>query len=148
MPDMDNRSKEQRSINMSHISSKNTKLEECVGKYLFSEGFRYRKNVSNLPGKPDFVLQKYKAVIFVNGCFWHHHDSCRYATVPKSNTDFWMEKFARNTLNDNKHCEELSILGWNVITIWGCELKKGRFNDTMKRVVGELRASGELVSQK
>ena len=141
---MDNRSKEQRSVNMSHIHSKNTKLEERVGKYLFSMGFRYRKNVTSLPGKPDIVLRKYKTVIFVNGCFWHHHQDCKYATIPKSNTVFWMEKFRRNMDNDIKHNNELSSLGWNVITVWDCKLKKEYFTETMDSVVDELRSLGSL----
>lgn len=87
---------EQRSYNMSRIRSKNTKPEELVRKFLFSQGFRYRKNDARLPGKPDIVLPKYKTVIFVNGCFWHGHEGCRYFVRPKNNAEFWEEKITGN----------------------------------------------------
>lgn len=136
---MDNRSKEARSINMSHIHSKNTKPEEKVCKYLFKEGFRYRKNVSKLPGKPDIVLSKYHSVVFVNGCFWHRHEGCRYASLPKTNTEFWVSKFEYNAANDKKHIEQLECEGWRVIVIWECEIKNG-FEQTMDRVIQQIRA--------
>lgn len=135
---MDNRTKEARSINMSHIRSKNTKPEEKVSKYLFKSGFRYRRNVTKLPGKPDIVLPKYKTVIFVNGCFWHRHESCKYASIPKSNTDFWVSKFNYNTSNDKKHIEQLEAAGWNVIVVWECEIKRG-FEETMDRIVNQIK---------
>ena len=91
----------QRSKNMSHIKSKNTSLEIAVRKRLFADGFRYRINVSDLPGKPDIVLPKYRTVIFVNGYFWHRHN-CKRATIPKTNTDYWMSKFEKNVQNDEK----------------------------------------------
>ena len=91
---MDNRSKEAHSKNMSKIPSKNTRPEIMVRKYLFSKGFRYRKNVTSLPGKPDIVLAKYNTVVFVNGCFWHAHDGCKWFIPPKSNVDFWNKKLA------------------------------------------------------
>ena len=106
---------------MSRIKGKNTKPEETVRKFLFSKGIRYRKNVKNLPGKPDIVLKKYKTVVFVNGCFWHGHEKCRYFVMPKSNTDFWNEKILRNINRDNKTYETLMNSGWNVITVWECE---------------------------
>ena len=123
---------------MSHIHSKNTKPEDKVCKYLFRQGFRYRKNVSKLPGKPDIVLAKYHTVIFVNGCFWHRHESCKYASIPKSNTDFWVKKFNYNVANDRKHREQLESDNWNVIVIWECEIKKG-FDATMERVIQQIR---------
>lgn len=100
---MDDRlSKERRSWNMSRIRGKDTSIEISVRSYLFRNGFRFRKNVSSLPGSPDIVLPKYRTVIFINGCFWHHHEGCRYATVPKSRPEFWMSKFERNVFNDKK----------------------------------------------
>ena len=112
-----------RSYNMSRIRSKDTKPEELVRKYLFSKGFRYRKNDVRLPGKPDIVLPKYKTVIFVNGCFWHGHQGCRYFVWPKNNAEFWKKKIGDNIQRDDKICSLLKELGWNVIVIWECELK-------------------------
>ena len=93
-------SPETRSYNMSRIHGKDTKPEEKVRKFLFSQGFRYRKNDKRLPGKPDIVLPKYKTVIFVNGCFWHRHKGCKAASTPKSNVEFWQAKFDRNVAYD------------------------------------------------
>ena len=135
----DSVSKEQRSWNMSRIRGTNTSIEVAVRKYLFKKGFRYRKNVKDLPGKPDIVLPKYKTVIFVHGCFWHRHEGCKYATTPSSNSEYWQSKFLRNTENDKKHVQELTSLGWKVITIWECEIKKS-FDETMNRVIDELRS--------
>lgn len=137
----DIKSKEARSYNMSQIKSKNTKPEEKVRKYLFSKGFRYRKNDRKLPGCPDIVLPRYKTVIFVNGCFWHRHPGCRYATTPQNNYEFWQTKFDKNVFNDKKHAEELSQAGWSVITVWECELKRPRFQGTMDEIVSMLRAN-------
>ena len=123
---------------MSRIRGTDTSIEVLVRKYLFSKGFRYRKNVSTLPGKPDIVLSKYKTVIFVHGCFWHRHEGCKYATTPSSNSDYWQTKFSRNIENDKKHVQELESLGWKVIIIWECEIKK-TFDETMDRVIRELR---------
>lgn len=109
---------------MSHIRSKDTSIEVRVRKSLFNDGFRYRKNVSKLPGKPDIVLEKYKTVIFVNGCFFHHHCGCKLAYVPKSNTDYWVAKFERNVINDEKNKKMLEKIGYQVITLWECEIKK------------------------
>jgi len=109
---------------MSQIRSTNTKPEELVRKYLFSRGFRYRKNDKRYPGKPDIVLPKYKTVIFVNGCFWHKHEGCRYFVWPKSNIEFWEEKITRNVNRDNDNYRMLKEMGWNVLIVWECELKK------------------------
>ena len=122
---MDNRSKEARSRNMSHIPSKNTKPEETVRKYLFSKGFRYRKNVSSLPGKPDIVLPKHKTVIFVNGCFWHGHQGCKWFVRPKTNTDFWNAKFQYNAERDQRNYKKLEEMGWKVLIIWECQIRHG-----------------------
>ena len=132
-------SPETRSFNMSQIKGKNTKPEELVRRYLFSHGFRYRKNVSTLPGKPDIVLPKYKTCIFVNGCFWHKHEGCRCFVWPKNNAEFWKKKITGNVERDLRQQNELRLLGWNVVVIWECELKKDRFNETMASVTDNLR---------
>ncbi|XCP85114.1 DNA mismatch endonuclease Vsr [Roseburia hominis] len=133
----DTHSKEVRSMNMSHIRSTNSKPEETVRKILFSHGFRYRKNVKTLPGKPDIVLPKYKTVIFVNGCFWHKHNCPRFVW-PSSNTDYWIPKIQRNVERDISNHAELASLGWKVIVVWECELKKKCLDDTMTRVENEI----------
>ena len=130
---------EQRSFNMSRIRSKNTKPEEMVRKYLFSQGFRYRKNDPRLPGKPDIVLPKYKTVIFVNGCFWHGHTGCRYFVWPTNNEDFWKEKINSNIDRDKQIVKRLADLGWNVIVIWECELKRQVRDDRLSALVNEIK---------
>ena len=122
---------------MSHIRSADTSIEVDVRKYLFSKGFRFRKNDKKLPGKPDVVLPKYKTVIFIHGCYWHRHPYCKYATTPKSNVEFWTDKFERNVKRDEKIYKELEESSWHIIVIWECELKKD-FETTMKRVINEL----------
>ena len=134
----DNHSKESRHLNMSHIRSKNSKPEELVRKYLFSRGFRYRKNVRTLPGCPDIVLPKYKTVIFVNGCFWHKHDCPRFVW-PSSNTEYWYPKINKNVERDKENAEKLKSLGWKVITVWECELKKKDFTKTMHCLENDIR---------
>ena len=119
----DNHSKEVRSMNMSHIRSTNSKPEEIVRKYLFSRGLRYRKNVRSLPGCPDLVLKKYRAIVFVNGCFWHHHDCGRFVW-PKSNEEYWRRKIQKNVERDQKNKELLEEQGWRVFIIWECQLKR------------------------
>ena len=127
----DNHTKEIRSMNMSHIRSKNTKPEEIVRKYLFSKGLRYRKNVKKLPGCPDIVLKKYNAVIFVNGCFWHKHDCGRFVW-PSSNIEYWRRKIERNIERDQNNLKELKNIGWRVFIIWECELKKKLLQQILK----------------
>lgn len=134
---MDNHSKEIRSKNMSHIRSTNSKPEELVRKYLFAHGFRYRKNVRTLPGCPDIVLPKYKTVIFVSGCFWHKHNCSRFAW-PSSNEEYWRPKILRNVERDQQNVSKLEAMGWQVITVWECELKKIVFDSTMTYVVREI----------
>lgn len=134
---MDTMTKEQRHRNMSHIKSKNTSLEILVRKRLFRDGFRYRINVSNLPGKPDIVLPKYHTVIFVNGCFWHRHN-CKLATMPKTHTDFWKRKFEKNVKNDLANHKKLRNLGWHVIILWECEIKED-FEQLMKITESEIK---------
>jgi DNA mismatch endonuclease (patch repair protein) len=132
----DNHSKEVRSMNMSRIRSTNSKPEEIVRKYLFSKGFRYRKNVNKLPGCPDIVLPKYKTVIFVNGCFWHKHDCPRFVW-PSSNQDYWIPKIQRNIERDRLNVAELQKKGWHIITVWECELKKKNRELELERLLSE-----------
>ena len=124
---------EKRSWNMSRIKGKDTKIEVEVRKYLFSKGYRFRKNDKRYPGKPDIVLPKYHVAIFVHGCFWHRHEGCKDATTPKTRTEFWLEKFDKNVKNDQIKQEKLRELGWKVIVIWECELKRS-FQETMDKV--------------
>ena len=138
----DTHSKEVRSRNMSHIRSTNSKPEETVRKILFSHGFRYRKNVKTLPGKPDIVLPKYKTVIFVNGCFWHKH-SCPRFVWPSTNTNYWIPKIQRNVERDISNHAELASLGWKVIVVWECELKKKCLDDTITRLEKEILSSNK-----
>ena len=109
---------------MSRIKGKDTKIEVEVRKYLFSKGYRFRKNDKRYPGKSDIVLPKYHVAIFVHGCFWHRHEGCKDATTPKTRTEFWLEKFDKNVKNDQIKQEKLRELGWKVIVIWECEIKK------------------------
>ena len=108
---------------MSAIKGKNTKPELLVRKFLFSRGFRYRLNHPRLPGHPDIVLRKYRTVIFVNGCFWHGHQGCKYFVLPKSNVEFWQNKIERNRVRDVEEQRQLASMGWYCITIWECQLK-------------------------
>ena len=125
-----------RSYNMSQIKGKNTKPEILVRKFLFSKGFRYRINDKKLPGKPDIVLPKYKTVIFVNGCFWHGHENCKYFTLPKTRTEWWKEKIEKTIINDFVKQEELIKMGYKVQIIWECEVKsKVIFN----KIINEIK---------
>lgn len=128
---------------MSHIRSKDTKPEEKVRKYLFSKGFRYRKNVKALPGSPDIVLTKYKTVIFVNGCFWHMHGCGRFKW-PKTNEIYWEKKILRNVERDAENSKTLEEKGWRVLYVWECELQRKRFEDTMKSLIETI--TGEWCS--
>ena len=137
---MDSLTPEKRSWNMSRIPSKNTKPEELVRKYLFSKGFRFRKNDKRLPGKPDIVLPKYKTVIFVNGCFWHNHKDCQGSRLPKTNIEFWKTKLESNTLRDKQHYKKLTDAGWRIIIVWECNLKnKQCLNEELQRLVKEIQ---------
>lgn len=120
---MDKLTKDQRHRCMSAIKGRNTKPEILVRKFLFSRGFRYRLNHPRLPGHPDLVLRKYRTVIFVNGCFWHGHEGCRYFVIPKTNTGFWQAKIERNGIRDIEEQRKLASMGWHCITVWECQLK-------------------------
>ena len=133
---------EQRSWNMSRIRGKDTAIEVKVRQYLFAKGFRFRKNDKRYPGKPDIVLPKYQTVIFIHGCFWHRHPGCKNATIPKTRTDFWTNKFNRNVENDCKNKELLESSGWKVIIVWECELNSkqtevGRLEKLIKEITAE-----------
>lgn len=138
---MDKHSKETRSYNMSMIKSSGTKPEETVRKYLFLKGLRYCKNVKTLPGKADIVLPKYKTIVFVNGCFWHGHKGCKYFVIPKINVEFWTEKITKNIARDEITYKKLQNMGWNVIVIWECELKKDKRNNTLECLYNDILAS-------
>lgn len=136
MPDV--HSKETRSYNMSRIRSKDTKPEVLVRKYLFSKGLRFRKNDRRYPGTPDIVLPKYKTVVFVHGCFWHLHPDCKYAVMPSSNVDFWKKKLYGNRDRDKKNQEMLSAMGWKVIVIWECQLRKENREKTLAELYQQI----------
>ena len=136
---MDVHDKETRSYNMSCVKNKNTKPEDIVAKYLFSRGFRYRRNVKNLPGTPDIVLRKYDTVIFVNGCFWHMHEDCNYFVWPKDNAEFWRDKLLRNKERDADKIKQLKTLGWTVLTVWECQLKHGNSESTLQELAKNIR---------
>ena len=129
---------EQRHKNMAAIRAKDTKPEIIVRKYLWSYGFRYRLNHPRLPGKPDIVLRKYRTCIFVNGCFWHKHEGCKYFVVPKTRTEFWMNKVNRNQERDIEVKKKLASMGWHSITIWECELKPNKKDATLQSLVYTL----------
>ena len=124
---------------MSRIKGKDTKIEVEVRKYLFSKGYRFRKNDKRYPGKPDIILPKYHVAIFVHGCFWHRHKGCKDATTPKTRTEFWLEKFDKNVKNDQIKQEKLRESGWKIIVIWECELKKD-FIKTMEWLEQEIKS--------
>ena len=123
---------------MSAIRAKDTKPELLVRKFLFSLGFRYRLNYSRLPGHPDIVLRKYRTVIFVNGCFWHGHNGCKYFVIPKSNTEYWENKIKRNKERDVREQKELAAMGWHCITVWECQLKPAVREQTLRALVYTL----------
>ena len=133
--------------NMAAIHSTSTRPELKLRHTLWHHGFRYRMNDKRLPGKPDIVLPKYRAIIFIHGCFWHGHNGCKYYTIPKTNTDFWTAKVARNQERDQRVWRELEAAGWSVIIVWECELKKASLNSTINRVESEIKAAGEKYQQ-
>ena len=111
---------------------------------LWRRGFRYKKNDKSLPGTPDVVLPKYKSVVFIHGCFWHGHLGCKKYVVPKSNTEFWIEKVSKNKQRDENVWRQLEAKGWSVIVVWECEIEKRNFSETLDRVENEIIANGEL----
>jgi DNA mismatch endonuclease (patch repair protein) len=138
---VDKMTPQQRHYCMSRIRGKATKPELLVRHWLWSHGYRYRLNVKSVPGKPDIVLRKYRTAIFVNGCFWHGHEDCRLYSVPKTNTDFWMEKVQRNRERDQEEYKALHDAGWQVVVIWECQLKKNVIEETMHGVEHSLNTN-------
>lgn len=125
---------------MSQIKGKNTKPELLVRKFLFANGFRYRLHHRTLPGTPDIILPKYKTVVMVNGCFWHGHKGCDHFVLPKTKTEWWLNKIKTNQKRDQLTNIKLNVLGWKVITIWECELKKKKLEKRLEGVKQELMA--------
>ena len=137
---MDKLTKEQRHHCMASIRGKNTGPEIMVRKFLFSRGFRYRLNHPRLPGHPDIVMRKYRTCIFVNGCFWHGHDNCRYFVLPKTNTEFWKAKIERNRARDIEEQRKFASMGWHCITVWECQLKPAVRKQTLESLVYTLNS--------
>jgi DNA mismatch endonuclease, patch repair protein len=130
--------KKTRSYNMSRIRSRDTKPEILVRKYIYSHGFRYRLNVKRFPGTPDIVLTKFKTAIFIHGCFWHGHDNCKYFVIPKTRTEWWTNKIVQNRQSDIENYAKLSALGWKVITIFECELRKDFREGTLNELISNI----------
>lgn len=148
LPKTDVHDPETRSYNMSQIRAKNTKPEEIVAKHLFHAGFRkYVRNDSSLPGKPDISLKQFHTVVFINGCFWHGHEGCRYFKWPKSNQEFWKDKINANRERDKRNLDELAAAGWHVITVWECDLKERR-DETLDALVHEIRQQPHRIYKK
>ncbi|MFN1215639.1 very short patch repair endonuclease [Chryseobacterium kwangjuense] len=124
-------SKEVRSYNMSKIKGKDTKPEILVRKFLFKKGLRYRLHDKKLPGKPDLVFPKYKIVIFVHGCFWHGHEGCKYFVIPKTKTEWWLNKINSNKEKDMESVQKLKNEGWKVYIVWECDLKSRKKEETL-----------------
>ena len=123
---------------MSRIRSKDTKPELLVRKFLFSQGFRYRLHNKKVPGNPDIVFAKHKLAIFIHGCFWHGHKNCSNASTPKSNTGYWVPKIERNMKRDEVSAAEIKKLGWNMITVWECELSPKVIHETLDNLLNKL----------
>mgnify|MGYP001581735291 CR=1 FL=1 len=123
-----------RSRMMSGIRSRDTKPEIVIRQYLHAAGFRFRLSPSNLPGKPDIVLAKYRTVVFVHGCFWHQHEGCKFLARPSSNRQFWADKLGANVARDKRVRKELRKLGWNVIVVWECQTRSGKFQTLADRI--------------
>ena len=140
---MSNETQAQISKRMKNVHYSSTKPELRLRLTLWQLGFRYRINDKRLPGKPDIVLPKYHTVIFVHGCFWHGHKNCSKYTIPKTNTDFWVAKIARNQERDQEVWRQLEAQGWSVIIVWECQLRKAELDETLTRVIAELMRNGE-----
>jgi len=132
-------SREVRSYNMSRIRGKDTKPELLVRKFLFANGLRYRLYNKKLPGKPDIILPRFKTVIFVHGCFWHGHDNCKYFVVPKTRTEFWLDKIEGNKKRDKENIAHLKNNGWNVLTVYECELRKEKREITLNNILQNIQ---------
>ena len=128
----------QRHYNMSRIRGKDTTPEMLVRKYLWRHGFRYRLHCRNLPGRPDMVLAKYRTCIFINGCFWHGHEGCRYFVMPKTRVEFWQTKIQRNRIRDKEVIHKLAEMGWHCITVWECQLKAAVREENLRSILFAL----------
>ena len=152
---MDKLTTQQRHANMAAIRSKDTKPEMIVRRGLWSRGFRYSLNHMRLPGHPDLVLRKYRTCIFVNGCFWHGHnvalpqmfdgrcqmddvDNSACCKIPKTNREFWVAKIRRNKERDKEEQHQLAAMGWHCITVWECELKPSKREETLESIAFTL----------
>lgn len=129
---------EQRHDCMASIHSEDTRPEQAVRRELWHRGYRFRKCVRTLPGTPDIVLPKYRTCIFVNGCFWHGHKGCSKFVMPKTRTEFWANKIARNQERDLVNIQRLESIGWSAITVWECELSKSGIENTMEKIESML----------
>lgn len=127
---------------MSQIKGKNTKPEVFVRKFLFAHGYRYKLHDKKLPGRPDLVLPKYKTVIFIHGCFWHGHESCRYFVHPKTRTEWWLNKINGNVKKDSENTVLLKAMGWKVLIVWECNLKNDKKEQTLQLLLKELTQNG------
>ncbi len=132
-------SKAIRSYNMSRIRGKDTKPELLVRRFLFANGLRYRLYDKKLPGKPDIILKKFKTIIFVHGCFWHGHDNCKYFVVPKTRTEFWLDKIEGNKKRDEENVTFLKNNGWNIIIVYECQLKKEKREITLNNILQNIQ---------
>ena len=135
---MDIMTPEQRHNTMSRIRGKDTNPEVLVRKYLFKKGLRYRKNDRTLPGHPDLVFPKHKTVVFVNGCFWHGHEGCRFFVWPKQNADFWKNKIMSNISRDSSNTKKLVEQGWKVLVIWECELDAAQIDQSLSNLYTDI----------
>ena len=133
-------SKEKRSEIMSHVAGKETKPERIVRKYLFAQGLRYKKNVKQLPETPDIVVYEYNAIIFVNDCFWHGHENCKFSRLPSTNVAYWENKIYANIERDKRKISELENLGYKVLIIWQCQLKTSVRAYFLNRLVKEIKS--------
>jgi len=133
----------QRSERMSRIRGKDSQPELALRRVLHRLGLRYRLHAKDLPGKPDLVFPRYKAVVFVHGCFWHRHEGCKTATTPKSNTPFWVEKFNKNKVRDARAADSLNNLGWRVFIVWECDLAPSKVTKTADRLYAAIRSGAE-----
>ena len=141
----DIKTNEERSRNMAAVKGKDTKPEMIVRKYLFSRGLRYRVNSRKLPGSPDIVLKKYRTIVFVDGCFWHGHEGCKYFRIPKSNVDFWRHKIAMNIARDYANNVDLELAGWKVIRVWECDIKtKVKREKTLENLYNRITGSSDI----
>jgi len=132
----------QRSERMSRIRGKDSQPELALRHVLHRLGLRYRLHAKELPGKPDLVFPRHKAVVFVHGCFWHRHEGCKIATTPKSNTSFWVEKFEKNVARDNRSAAALTDLGWRVFVVWECDLAPSKVEATGEQLAARIRTTG------